>query len=118
MALAGEKDPETLDGAVYHTQQCAEKALKAYLVFNKQPVRKIHDLGILLESCVGLSRDFLELRELTRELNPYSTYFRYPDDEMMPSPEDVATAILAAQKILRFVETKIAKATNPNMSIF
>jgi HEPN domain-containing protein len=118
MALAGEKDPETLDGAVYHTQQCAEKSLKAYLVFKKQPVRKIHDLGILLESCVGLSRDFLELKELTRELNPYATYFRYPDDEMMPSPEDVTTAILAAQEILRFVETKIAKATDPNMSIF
>lgn len=75
-------------------------------------------MGILLESCVGLSSDFLELKELTRELNPYATYFRYPDDEMMPSPEDVATAILAAQKILQFVETNIAKATDPNISIF
>jgi HEPN domain-containing protein len=118
MALAGEKDPETLDGAVYHTQQCAEKALKAFLVFKKQPIRKIHDLGILLESCVNLSEDFFVLKELTRELNPYATYFRYPDDEMMPAPEDVSTAILAAREILRFVETKIAKTTDPNMSIF
>jgi HEPN domain-containing protein len=118
MAIAGSKDPETLDGAVYHTQQCAEKSLKAYLVFKKQPVRKIHDLGILLESCVKLNADFFELRELARELNPYATYFRYPDDEMMPSSEDVATAVLSARKILHFVETKIAKATDPNMSIF
>lgn len=118
MALAGTKDPETFDGAVYHTQQCAEKTLKAFLVFKKQAIRKIHDLGILLESCIGLSGDFIELKELARELNPYATYFRYPDDEMMPAPEDVLTAIQAAQEILRFVETKIAKITDPNMSIF
>lgn len=118
MAVAGSKDPETLDGAVYHTQQCAEKALKGYLVFKKQPVRKIHDLGILLESCVKLSDDFCDLKELTRELNPYATYFRYPDDEMMPAQEDVETAILSAHKILYFVETKIAKETDPNISIF
>ena len=34
------------------------------------------------------------------------------------APEDVATALLGAQKILHFVETKISKATDPNMSIF
>lgn len=118
MALSGAKDPETLDGAVYHTQQCAEKALKAFLAFKKQPIHKIHDLGILLENCVRLSEDFIELKELARELNPYATYFRYPDDEMMPSPEDVSTAIRATQEILRFVEAKITKAIDPNMSIF
>jgi HEPN domain-containing protein len=118
MAIAGEKDPETFDGAVYHTQQCAEKALKAFLVFKKQPIRKIHDLGILLESCIGLSDDFIELKELVRELNPYATYFRYPDDEMMPAHEDVSAAIQAAREILQFVEVKISKATDQNTSIF
>jgi len=118
MAIAGSKDPETFDGAVYHTQQCAEKSLKAFLVFKQQPIRKIHDLGILLESCIELSGDFIELKELARELNPYATYFRYPDDEMMPAPEDVLVAIQATQKILHFVETKIAKDSSPNMSIF
>lgn len=118
MAIAGAKDPETFDGAVYHTQQCAEKALKAFLVFKKQPIRKIHDLGILLECCIGLSGDFFDLKELASELNPYATYFRYPDDEMMPAVEDVLSAIKATQKILCFVEIKIAKSLDPNMSLF
>jgi HEPN domain-containing protein len=37
-----------LGPALYHTQQCAEKALKAYLVYKQQPLRRIHDLVELL----------------------------------------------------------------------
>jgi len=45
--LAGERaaQPEPLpDVAVYHAQQAAEKALKAYLAGRDQPFRMTHDL--------------------------------------------------------------------------
>jgi HEPN domain-containing protein len=39
-------DEPVLDTAIYHTQQCAEKALKAFLAFKKQPIMKTHDLTL------------------------------------------------------------------------
>ena len=42
-----EGDDPILDTAVYHCQQAAEKALKAYLTFQDSPFQKVHVLGIL-----------------------------------------------------------------------
>ena len=47
--VAGKSHPPIFDVAVYHCQQAAEKALKAYLVFYDQRVAKTHDVGLLLE---------------------------------------------------------------------
>ncbi|KKQ32270.1 MAG: HEPN domain protein [candidate division TM6 bacterium GW2011_GWF2_37_49] len=47
-------DDETLDTAAYHTQQCVEKTLKAFLVFNNRVPPRTHDLEKLLELCVVL----------------------------------------------------------------
>ena len=33
-------DPIT-DGAIYHTQQCAEKALKGFLAFKRSEIKKL-----------------------------------------------------------------------------
>lgn len=35
------EDERILDTSVYHTQQCAEKALKGFLAFKKQPIHVI-----------------------------------------------------------------------------
>lgn len=40
--------PETRGPAVYHCQQAAEKAIKAFLVASDQPFEKIHDIERLL----------------------------------------------------------------------
>ena len=42
-------DDDTLDSAAYFTQQSAEKALKAYLIFKNQPIPRTHDLEKLLK---------------------------------------------------------------------
>ena len=69
------------DAACYHSQQCAEKYLKAYLIFRRVKFPKTHDLEQLLD----LIRDFDPLIEAIREplhfLNPYSVAARYPGDE-------------------------------------
>ncbi len=39
------------DIAIYHTQQCAEKSLKAYLTFKKMEIEKIHNLILLTNFC-------------------------------------------------------------------
>ena len=73
-------DDETLDLAAYATQQSAEKALKAYLIFKHQSVPKTHDVTKLLENCRAFDCTFDQLRHYAEILLPYAIYTRYPDD--------------------------------------
>ncbi len=36
------------DYATFHAQQCAEKALKAFLISNGRPIKRTHDIGELI----------------------------------------------------------------------
>ena len=49
------------DTAIYYCQQCAEKALKSFLLYNKKPLKKIHDLELLVELCIEIDLEFDEL---------------------------------------------------------
>jgi HEPN domain-containing protein len=44
-----ERGPVVFDMAAYHCQQAAEKAVKAFLVFNDQDPDKTHDVDRLLD---------------------------------------------------------------------
>jgi HEPN domain-containing protein len=39
-------DPPLLDAAIYHCQQAAEKAVKAWLQSKDDPLRKTHDIEV------------------------------------------------------------------------
>jgi len=105
--LLGGDDP-VLDTAIYHTQQCAEKALKGYLAFKSQPLKKTHDIELLVEICSALDGEFEALYDYSENLTPYATAFRYPDIYLEPDYDEVLEAIDMARKILEFVEKKIS----------
>lgn len=66
-------DPDPITNtACLHTQQCAEKALKAVLASQGQHIGKMHDLEILLEKCLLKDPEFEVLRKDVSPLNPYS----------------------------------------------
>ena len=73
-----EGDEQYLDMAVYHCQQAAEKAIKAYLIYRDVIFEKTHNLVVLLFECVSLDSQFLQWREVAKMLTPYSSKFRYP----------------------------------------
>ena len=102
-------DKEIILGpALYHTQQCAEKALKAYLVFKDQPLRRIHDLVELVHLCADFDQDFTLLLPDAADLNPYVSRARYPDSYYsMPDVSIAEANIQQAAKILGFVKNKI-----------
>ena len=100
-------DDDNLDMAAYATQQSAEKALKAYLIFKKQVILKTHDLEKLLEECLIHDSTFNQLRAGAELLAPYATYTRYPDDRFNIDRQEVMAAILHAERILKFVKSKI-----------
>ena len=102
-----EGDDPIMDTAIYHTQQCAEKALKGYLAFKKQPIKKSHDIELLVEICSAIDNEFEKLYDYSENLTPYATAFRYPDIYLEPDYDEVYEAIGMARKILGFVERKI-----------
>lgn len=109
--LLSSPDP-LFDISIYHTQQCAEKSLKAYMAFKEKEIEKSHNLKMLIEICYEIDSDFNVLLDDCIYLNPYATLYRYPDGDLMPSQESVITAISISEKILSFVKGKI-NASNP-----
>lgn len=101
-------DDFTLDSAIFHTQQCAEKALKAFIAYSKRPLAKSHDLLKLLEVCCTIDYSFHSLSTDAAVLTPFATEFRYPvDDEIKLEKNVVLDAIERAERILAFVEMKM-----------
>ena len=84
----------------FHSQQCIEKYLKAYLVLKKLDFPKTHDLLELLE--IALAKDpLLEgHRADLRMLNPFSVQFRYPGESA--SIEEARIALKAMRKVRTF----------------
>jgi HEPN domain-containing protein len=95
--------------AIYHLQQCAEKALKAYLSFKQNPVVKTHDLGELVELCMPFNDRFRDLMDDADSLTPYNILYRYPPFISDIDEEDMESAIKKAEKILNFVSFLINK---------
>ena len=109
---------ELYGSVAYHCQQAAEKALKAYLVFNKCIIIKTHDLIRLLELCMKLDAGFEKLFVAVDYINPFSTKFRYPTEYDIPDHNEAELAIKQARKILKFVVKKIEEPKTDQMKIF
>ena len=66
--------PSDFEDALFHCQQAAEKALKAFLTWHDQPFRKTHDLDTLGKQCTELDSTLGPLVErldrLTAQVRP------------------------------------------------
>jgi HEPN domain-containing protein len=61
----------------YHAQQCAEKYLKAYLVYHLVDFPYTHDMQNLLELCAGKA-SWPESLDAAKNLTAYAITARYP----------------------------------------
>ncbi len=94
---------------LYHAQQSAEKALKAYLIAQDASILKTHDLVKLVIACTKLDSEFETIGEHAAAFNPFSIKTRYPEDFFLMLHTSVAIqAIDHARQILEFTEIKIA----------
>jgi HEPN domain-containing protein len=108
---------EYFSSAIYHCQQCAEKSLKGFLSFKSESITKTHDLIKLLELCMQFDPTFQGLYSEARELNPFSTKFRYPTEFDIPAAPRTEAALKQAKKIMNFVSKKIFKTPTGQMEI-
>lgn len=95
---------------LFHAQQCAEKALKSYVVLKKGSVKKTHDLIRLVDICMEVDKNFEALRPLAAELNSYETAGRYPDNSFKkPNQERIQDLIAQSEYIFNFVTDYVVK---------
>ena len=104
--------PKQTEIASYHCQQCAEKALKAYLSYKKIEFEKTHDLKLLNKLCQDNDSSFAQIMIQCSHLNPYSVAVRYPN-ELSPDENMVKIAIVNAQDVYDFCAGKIISVPNP-----
>ncbi|MBI5396407.1 MAG: HEPN domain-containing protein [Verrucomicrobia bacterium] len=97
--------PPFYDVAVYHCQQAAEKAVKAFLVCHDKPFEKIHDIEVLVDLAAEIELSFNQLADAADVLTPYATQFRYPNAAFAaePEPDVCAEALQLAREVYDFV---------------
>ena len=98
--------PKEIEISCYHSQQCAEKALKAYLVSKDITPPYTHDLFELNTLCMAQEASFSSLQSSCVSLNPYGVHVRYPN-ELEVNDTVAKLAIDKAKSVYDFVAEKI-----------
>ena len=102
--LRARKSPN-YDAVCFHSQQCAEKYLKAVLQENDKPIPKIHNLIELMLLCEKIDSTFEMLRADLVMLERFSVGVRYPGE--IAEKQDAQSAYASAGTVRAFVRQKL-----------
>jgi HEPN domain-containing protein len=100
-------------GAVFHCQQAAEKALKAFLVWHDVPFRKTHDLRELGNACIRIEAALKDAIADAIPLTEYAWRFRYPGEPAQPTKREARAALAAARNLYSAVVSRLPKDVKP-----
>ncbi len=101
-----------LDTCCFHTQQAAEKCLKAMLCLYGIVPPRTHDLGELADKCQKIMPDFKVDKELF-ELTEYAVGLRY-DVEFWPDKETADQALMQAKVLFENIKKIISASLLPD----
>jgi HEPN domain-containing protein len=96
----------------YHAQQCAEKYLKAYLVYHRIDFPYTHNISRLLELCEENSRWPEKIYE-AEELTPFAITARYPGEDEKVTKKEALRAMDIATKVRQTVRRTLKKEGFP-----
>jgi HEPN domain-containing protein len=99
--------------SVFHSQQLAEKAAKAFLTFHRIAFRKTHDLADLGSQCANVEPSLEPILRQVVKLTDYASAFRYPDAPYEPDAAETAEALTVAAKLCDEVRRRIESAQEP-----
>jgi len=105
--LFNDLHPKQSEIACYLSQQCAEKALKGYLLFKDTEPPRIHNLVELCQICMKFDSTFSEILDACSDLTPYGVAVRYPN-ELAVDDTLAKLAIDKADVIYNFCVGKIS----------
>jgi HEPN domain-containing protein len=92
----------------YHAQQCAEKYLKAYLVFKNIDFPYTHNISLLLELSSPF-QDWLTSLSVAKELTFYAISSRYPGDNIDIGTQEARRSIDIAQQVRSVIRETLAQ---------
>jgi len=100
--------PKQREIPCFLSQQCAEKALKSYIVFKEEEPEKTHNLVLLCQKCMSFDSSFSEISDYCAELLPFDIAVLYPG-ELSPDDYIAKQAIDNAQRVYDFCIQKITE---------
>ena len=100
----------------FHFHQAAEKYLKTYIITQELEFKKIHDLPVLLKSCLAKEPNLSELLEDCKFLNRFYIDTRYPVHwPTKYTKEEAVNAKIAAEHIRDLIKIAL-KSLLPSIS--
>lgn len=93
------------DAVCFHSQQSAEKYLKAYLNENGTSVPRTHILSDLLGLCLKKDFRFNVIQSQLNMLDGYAIHFRYPGQTA--ALQDARDAVKALKTIRQFIRLQL-----------
>jgi HEPN domain-containing protein len=105
--------PPLLHDIVFHAQQAAEKALKAFLAWHQTPFRKTHSLEELGEQCLALDSSLNDIVDRAAPLTEYAWKFRYPGEVETPTDAEATQALSDAQVVYDAIVSRLPAAAHP-----
>jgi len=110
-----ESPDQLYSSAGFHSQQAAEKSLKAYLTWSDQPFGKMHSIVALVALCLPLDPQFENLRSAAVTLTPLAVALRYPGDLPELSREEALTTLELANQVWTFVIERLPPEISPEV---
>ena len=102
-----ESPDQLYSSARFHSQQAAEKSLKAYLTWFDQPFGKMHSIVALVALCLPFDPLFENLRTAAVTLTPLAVGLRYPGDLPELSREEALHSLELANQVWNFVMERL-----------
>lgn len=93
------------DAVCFHSQQCAEKYLKAVLKSQAKYIPKIHFLLELLALIKEFDSSYEFLKPDLETIEDYSVRFRYPGE--FADKEDARRAYASVKVVRKFIRPKL-----------
>ncbi|MCX5975905.1 MAG: HEPN domain-containing protein [Coprothermobacterota bacterium] len=102
-------DPPLIEDALFHCQQAAEKAMKAFLTAHDTAFRKIHDLDELASACEQIDASLKETLDPARDLTIFAWAFRYPGSDEAPPEAEAHDSLLLAQATVDAIRERLGR---------
>lgn len=103
------EDSSFVNAIAFHSQQAAEKYIKAYLVHAQIEFPKTHDIGMLLNIASKYNPRLVELLNNSIILTDYGVDVRYPDDIPSLTLEEAKFAVELAKKVRETILGELPK---------
>lgn len=102
-------DPPLVEDALFHCQQAAEKAMKAFLTAHDTSFRKTHDLDELASACEQIDASLKDALNPARDLTVFAWEFRYPGSGEAPPEAEAHHSLILARSAVDAIRERLRK---------